>query len=45
MEDECKILVQSFQEKCATKIATRGEEIFGSAELEKGVVPHPRNLI
>lgn len=45
MEDECKILVQSFQEKCAAKIATREEEIFGSTELEKGVVPHPRNLI
>ena len=37
MEDECKVLVQSFQEKCAMKIATREEAIFGSTELEKGI--------
>ena len=37
MEDECKVLVQSFQEKCVTKIATREAEIFGSTELEKGI--------
>ena len=40
MEDECKVLVQSFQEKCVTKIATREAEIFGSTELEKGIAPH-----
>ena len=40
MEDECKVLVPSFQEKCVTKIATREAAIFGSTELEEGIAPH-----
>ena len=36
MEEECKGLVQNFQENCATKIANGEQAIFGSAELEKG---------
>ena len=38
MKEESKVLVQNFQEKCATKIANREIAIFGSVELEKGIV-------
>ena len=41
MEEECKGLVQNFQENCAAKIANGEQAIFGSAELEKGNSHHP----